>query len=247
MTARAHPPIAPQVAAVLRHARAGSAYFEKQLGECSDAELDGATLLPGWTRRDVAAHVGFNAVAIGRLAEWAGTGVPTPMYESVEERNREIERGATLDPAALRALVSGSAARLDAQWRDLPENAWANMVRTIQGREVPASETVWMRTREVWVHAVDLAAGGSFTEIPAEVLERILGDIVRAWKERGDGRDLVLRITGGERDSVLGDTASVAPEVVAGTLAGLAEWATGRGSAGVTTAGAAMRDAPRWL
>jgi maleylpyruvate isomerase len=29
----------------------------------------------------------------------------------------------------------------------------ANEVKTIQGRTVPASETVRMRTREAWIHA----------------------------------------------------------------------------------------------
>lgn len=47
------------------------------------------------------------------------------------------------------------------EWRDLPDANWTHEVRTAQGRTVPASETVWMRTREVWVHAVDLDNGGA--------------------------------------------------------------------------------------
>ena len=29
---------------------------------------------------------------------------------------------------------------------------------------MPVAETVWMRTREVWLHAVDLDNGGTFTD-----------------------------------------------------------------------------------
>ena len=52
-----------------------------------------------------------------------------------------------------------------------------------------------MRTREVWIHAVDLANGATFTDIPEPVLERLLTDITGAWKVRGTGADLVVKVT----------------------------------------------------
>ena len=118
------------------------------------------TLLDGWTRKHLLAHVGYNAAALCRLLDWAATGVETPMYESTEQRNREIREGATLSAPALRNLFDHTVARLDEKWRRLPESAWDAEVRTTQGRSVPASETVWMRTREVWIRAVDLANTG---------------------------------------------------------------------------------------
>lgn len=237
----------PALQAQLLQARRGTAFFARKLNELSDLDLDGASLLPGWTRRHVVAHIGYNARAIARLVEWAHAGVETPMYESVSARNHEIEYGATLSPIALRNLYDHSAVHLNVEWRDLPEDAWRHVVRTIQGREVPASETVWMRIREIWVHAVDLANGAGFQDIPAEVLERLLADITGAWKARGDDKDLVLTVTDAGRPLELGDTASDSPEIVSGTLAGIAEWATGRGTSHVSSNRGQVRTAPRWL
>jgi maleylpyruvate isomerase len=116
--------------------------------------------------------VGYNARAIARLIDWAATGVETPMYSSPEAGNHEIEFGATPSPIALRNLFDHSATHLNVEWRDLPADAWHYKVKTAQGRVVPAEETVWMRTREVWLHAVDLDNGAFFAEIPAPVLVR---------------------------------------------------------------------------
>ena len=168
-------------------ARRGTAYFAQRLAELSDNDFGGDTLLPGWSRRHLVAHVGYNAAALCRLMDWAATGVETPMYASAEQRGREIAEGATLDPAALRNLFDHTVARLDEKWRNLPASAWSAQVRTAQGRLVPASETAWMRTREVWIHAVDLANGGRFADFPAVVLDSLLADIVGMWRQKDLG------------------------------------------------------------
>ncbi len=80
----------------LLQARRGTAFFARKLNELTDADLDGDSLLPGWTRRHLTAHIGYNARAIARLVEWAATGVETPMYASPEARDHEINFGATL-------------------------------------------------------------------------------------------------------------------------------------------------------
>ena len=237
----------PTLLAQLLLARRGTAFFARKLNELSDAQLNEPSLLAGWTRRHVAAHIGYNARAVARLVEWAHTGVETPMYESVAVRNHEIDFGATLSPIALRNLYDHSAVHLNVEWRDLPADAWGHLVRTIQGREVPAAETVWMRTREIWVHAVDLANGARFADIPAAVLERLLTDITASWKARGHDHGLVLRASEAAGSGVWGDAAAAEPTIVSGTLAGLAEWATGRGTTNVTSTGSALPLAPRWL
>jgi len=238
----------------LLQARRGTAFFARKLNELTDAELDGGSLLPGWTRRHIVAHVGYNARAIARLVEWAGTGVETPMYPSVAVRDHEIEFGATLSPIALRNLFDHSAVHLSVEWRDLPERDWANEVKTIQGRTVPATETVWMRTREVWIHAVDLANGATFADIPEPVLERLLRDITGAWQARGTDAGLVITVTG--TDLVFGDTGGRDPVTVSGPLAGVAAWAAGRtfaaGGSGVTASRGTevlsdVPAAPKWI
>ncbi|MDQ0618421.1 maleylpyruvate isomerase family mycothiol-dependent enzyme [Arthrobacter globiformis] len=218
----------PRLQEALLQARRGTAFFARKLNELSDAELDGDSLLPGWTRRHVVAHVGYNARAVARLVEWAATGVETPMYPSTEVRNHEIDFGATLSPTALRNLFDHSAVHLNVEWRDLPGDDWHNKVKTVQGRVVPAEETVWMRTREVWVHAVDLDNGASFEDIPAPVLERLLKDITGAWTARGTDKDLVVEVTDQPATLTFGDTTAESPLVVSGPLAAVAAWSTGR-------------------
>lgn len=173
-------------------ARRGTAYFAQRLAELPDDDLGAGSLLPGWSRRQLLAHVGYNAAALCRLMDWAATGMQTPMYSSAEQRGREIEEGATLSAAALRNLFDHTVARLDQKWRHLPASAWSAQVRTAQGRVVPASETVWMRTREVWIHAVDLGNGGRFRDFPDVVLDSLLADIVGIWRTKHLGAGLVL-------------------------------------------------------
>lgn len=237
----------PELQAQLLTTRRGTAFFGRKLNELSDANLDAPSLLPGWTRRQVVSHVGYNARAIARLIEWTNTGVETPMYPSPEARNHEINYGATLSPIALRSLYEHSAIHLDVEWRDTPHEAWSHQVKTAQGRTVPASETVWMRTREVWVHAVDLSNGATFAQIPADVLERLLKDITGAWKSRGADKDLLLRISGAPTLTELGDLDSPDPEIVSGALPDIAAWAAGRSAHGATSRKQEFVRAPRWI
>ena len=214
----------PLLQAQLLTARRGTAFFARKLNELSDADLDAPSLLPGWTRRHVVSHVSYNARALSRLVEWANTGIETPMYSSPEERNKEIDFGATLSPIALRNLFDHSAIHLNVEWRDTAPEAWGHEVRTAQGRTVPASETVWMRTRDVWVHAGDLDNGATFEQIPDDVLERLIQDITGNWQKRGEETPL--------------------PE---GTLAEISAWATGRGARGVASRKQPGQPAPRWM
>lgn len=227
----------------LRMARRGTAYFAQRLAEFTDDELNEPTALAGWSRRHLVAHVGYNAAALYRLLDWAATGVETPMYDSAEQRGREIDEGATLNAAALRNLFTHTAARLDEKWRHLPASAWSAQVRTAQGRLVPAAETAWMRTREVWIHAVDLGNGGRFGDFPDAVLGSLLDDIVGMWRRKGLGSDLVIAVDG-QVPLRVGEDARC-EVTVSGPLASVVRWATGRGAVGLTAG--ADREAPHWL
>ncbi|MDO9398134.1 MAG: maleylpyruvate isomerase N-terminal domain-containing protein, partial [Herbiconiux sp.] len=185
MTVRTDRADDPAVLAGLAEVRLGQAFFSRALNEVRNDELTRPSRLPGWTRAHVVAHVGYNARALNRLVDWAETGVVTPMYASPEERDAEIELGATLAPRALRHLSDHAAIALDVAWRDLPAERWGATVTTALGREVLVSETVWMRTREVWLHAVDLQTGARLTQVPRAVAVRLLRDVTTAWAGRG--------------------------------------------------------------
>lgn len=134
-------PLARRLAIV----RDGTAWFDRHLADLTDADLDDASALPGWTRRHLLAHVGYNAAALRNLVTWASTGVETPMYPSAQARNSDIEAGALLPVEDLRNMHAHNASRLDSAWQSLSGDRWDAEVRTAQGQPVPASETVWMR------------------------------------------------------------------------------------------------------
>lgn len=245
MPARTDQATDPWVIADLAAVRLGTASFRRALSQVTDAGFDEPSGLPGWTRRHLVAHVGYNARAISRLVVWADTGVETPMYSSPQERTREIEFGATLRPQALRSLSDHSAIELDVRWRDLPADRWDRTVVTAQGRHVPVSETLWMRLREVWLHAIDLRTGLRVRDVPEPILRRLMDDVHGLWEKRGNAASWVLREEGGQ-EAVWGAGIPEAVEV-RGDLADLVGWATGRGRHGLTFSDDEPRPAPRWL
>jgi maleylpyruvate isomerase len=161
-----------------------------------DAELDASTLLPGWSRRHVIAHVHFNAEALRRLVSWAATGRENRMYASTEQRAQEIAVGASMSGSRLRHLVRTSAERLATDLDNLDDRARKSMVTTAQGRVIAATEIPWLRTREVAIHAVDLSAGADFAQMPADLVEALLVDTVRVRAARGEGPRLAEWLTG---------------------------------------------------
>jgi maleylpyruvate isomerase len=174
----------------------GTALFLSTVDALGNEAFDADTLLPGWTRRHLVAHVHFNAEALRRLTHWAATGEKTAMYASREARDAEIDSGATLPPSRLRELVRGSAAALAADLDALTEEAWARSVVTPQGRTVPATDIVWMRAREIAIHTVDLDAGVSFANLPEELTTALAVDVVRSRAATGHAAALVEWLTG---------------------------------------------------
>ncbi|MGH8867638.1 MAG: maleylpyruvate isomerase N-terminal domain-containing protein [Actinomycetes bacterium] len=174
----------------------GTKLFLTAVDDLGDEGFSAPTALPGWTRAHVVAHVHYNAEALLRLLQWARTGEPTPMYASREQRAAEIESGTALPPAELRALVRASAGALATGITSLPHAAWNNEVVTAQGRTVPAREIVWMRTREVAVHAVDLGAGVTFSELPDDLNAALVADVIGRRNARGEAAALAAWLTG---------------------------------------------------
>ncbi|QCB27979.1 maleylpyruvate isomerase family mycothiol-dependent enzyme [Corynebacterium endometrii] len=224
--------------------RRGTAFYSGQLALIGNHEFGDPTLLEDWDVAHLAAHVAYNANALCNLMHWASTGEETPMYSSPEARNREIEFGSTLIPDAIRNLHDHTLVRLDVAWRDADDAAWSSEVRTAQGRTVQASETLWMRTREVWLHAIDLNKTGNFSDVPRVILETLVPEIVQKWRSNGDGAGLVLIDSDSGNSYEASETASIE---IHGTLAGLARWASGRGDAGVESPQGKVPSPPRWL
>jgi maleylpyruvate isomerase len=209
------------------------------LGRLTDEDFDGASLLPGWTRRQLLAHVAGNADALVNLLTWARTGVETPMYASPEAREAGIARAAAVPPAELRAEVLEAAGRLAVAVRLMSDEAWAAPVRTAQGRTVCAAEVPWMRCREVWVHAVDVVAGVSFDDLPEDVLAALASDVVGVWSRREQLPD--ASFSAGGRSWGQGAVS------VSGPLPALTGWLSGRTGPQELTADGPFPALPPWL
>ena len=161
----------------LRWVQRGTTLCNVAVAGLTEAQFAQPSALPGWSRAHLVAHLAANAAALRNLASWAATGRETPMYTSPDERARGIEEGATRPPEALRTWSREEAAALDRDLRRLSGDQWQSTIRTAQGREVPATEIPWLRAREVMVHAVDLATGITFSDLPEDFLESLETDI----------------------------------------------------------------------
>ena len=196
-----------------RWMQAGTKLLLDTASTLDEAALQEPSMLPGWSRRVLVAHVAANADALGNLVRWAATGVETPMYASPEARAQGIEIGSRLPTAELLAWLRSTADRLEARMAALSNEQWSVEVVTAQGRRVPASETPWLRDREVLVHLVDLRVGVGFADLPDDFLRALTDDARR--RRSGAGEQL---------------------PPVSGSVAGVTAYLTGRPYAGVTHA-----------
>lgn len=221
------PVVAREPGVVSGWLRAGAALFARHVSTLDEQTVRAPSLLPGWTRAHVVAHVARNAEALGRLTGWARTGVETPMYADPAQRAEEIETSARHDFARLTSDLAAATATLDEGLASLTDEQWGNQVRTAKGRLVPATEIPWMRVREVWLHAVDLGTGAGMSDIPADVVDALLDDVTTAFDARADVPSLTLNaddrlatwtIHGSDGDAV----------TATGVAADLLGWLTGR-------------------
>lgn len=164
---------------------AGTGQFEATVAALAPVGLTAPSGLPGWTRAHVVTHVARNADALVNLLTWARTGVETPMYADPADRDRDIAAGAARPAVEVVADLLAANARLAAAMAELAEPAWSTPVRTAQGRQVPAGLIPWMRAREVWMHAVDLAAGFTCADLPEALAAALLDDAVATVAARG--------------------------------------------------------------
>jgi maleylpyruvate isomerase len=197
--------------------------------ELNDDELRAPSALPGWTRAHVVGHLARNAEALARLGAWACTGFENPMYATPEQRAREIEESAEAPAAFLRSGLATTAVELDRVLGALTEEQWRAPVRSALGREIPAAEIPWMRIREVWLHAVDLAAGADLHDLPGGVVDLLIDDVAGALSSKDGCPEAVLAPSDRDRRWRLGSNPQNldAPEVTA-PAASIAGWLTGR-------------------
>jgi len=177
----------------------------------TDSDMRAPSLLPDWSVAHVLSHLARNADGMCRLVDWALSGVPRPMYDSVESRAADIETGARRGVAAIAQDLREGAVRLDDAVANLllaPSEALDRLVifgapQSGAVASSPARILPFARWRELEIHHVDLGMG-SYT--PAD------------WSD-----DFV------ERSMQWLDDRTAAPEVV-GTPHEVLAWRLGRGA-----------------
>ncbi|MEO3792062.1 maleylpyruvate isomerase family mycothiol-dependent enzyme [Nonomuraea sp. B10E15] len=204
----------------------------------SDADLAAPSLLPGWTRGHVLAHVAQNAGSHLNLLAWARTGVRTPQYASLQARATAIEAAATHPVARHLADIEEGASRVAAAIRDMPVEYWSAHVEGMRPPPHPAWYLLVRRLREVGFHHVDLDAGYGPADWPEQFVARELHDCRACWPRDGGTvsepvGEIVLRSQAG---GIVSRWPRLGPgPTVEGAPAAVLAWLTGRsGGEGVT-------------
>lgn len=129
------------------------------------ADLDGPSLLPGWSRLTIACHLRFGAVALARITDDALAGRPASYYPE----GRAAQRPGTLEPMpgeSAADVVASLAAESDAlhrRWGVLDADGWATVAHEPHENpdlgDLPLETLAILRWTEVEVHGIDLDVG----------------------------------------------------------------------------------------
>ena len=149
----------------------------------TDPDLRVPSMLPGWTRGHVLAHVARNADGMRNVLAGVRTGQDRPAYASAEAREAGIEQGAGRRATEQAADLASSAMALRTVARQLPDAGWQVLVRMLDGMDFfPAAELLTRRLAEVELHHCDLGAGYGPGDWPAFFAGMELAEPMRSWR-----------------------------------------------------------------
>jgi maleylpyruvate isomerase len=149
-----------------------------------DSDLRAPSLLPGWTRAHVLAHLARGADALRNLMIGVRTGQPKPGYVSREARDADIETGAQQTRGDLLDDLAAASNAFRTVSRQVPDEAWATEVDWVPNLDpFPARELLIRRLVDVELHHVDLGAGYTAADWPDGFLVMRLPEPLRAQRE----------------------------------------------------------------
>ncbi|MEU9299363.1 maleylpyruvate isomerase family mycothiol-dependent enzyme [Streptomyces sp. NPDC048269] len=220
----------------LRSVREATDRLLAAVAKLDNAALAEESLLPGWTRGHVLAHLARNADALVNVFEGR------PMYESASARDEDIERDAGRPLEEHLADLRDSGARFLATTE--PDQDWSRTVELRNGITDLAANVPFRRWVEVDLHHVDLNIGYELSDLPDEFTDREITFLADRWSGRPEVPPTALAAGGGRgwRTGSAGDPAVT----VSGTPAELLAWLAGRGDKGasLTTAGGPLPELP---
>lgn len=137
------------------------------------AQVAEPSVLPGWSRGHVLAHLAGLAAAAARQVEHALHGEQVDLYDGGRPaRDAAIEVGAPAPAAAHLVALSAGAARLEALLGGLAPADWDRPVRFRSGVVRDMANAWW---REVEIHLTDLDLGPTTEGWSIELCEQIAG------------------------------------------------------------------------
>jgi maleylpyruvate isomerase len=149
----------------------------------AEPDLRQPSLLPGWSRAHVLAHLARGADAMRALLAGVRAGEDRPAYASAEARADGIERSAAQGAKDLVADVADSAMALRTVARQLPDGAWPRPVRILGSAPFPAAQLLTRRLVEVELHHCDLAAGYTPAGWPETFTSMDLAEPMRSQRQ----------------------------------------------------------------
>ena len=149
----------------------------------AEPDLRAPSLLPGWTRAHVLAHLARGADAMRNVLIGARSGQERPAYASAQARAAAIEHGATRPARELLADLADSAMALRTIARQLPDVAWSYPVRILASAVFPAAELLPRRLVEVELHHGDLGTGYGPAAWPASFAAMELDEPMRSLRQ----------------------------------------------------------------
>ena len=149
----------------------------------AEPDLRAPSLLPGWTRAHVLAHLARGADAMRNLLVGVRSGQERPAYVSTEARQADIEYGAGLRANELMADLADSAMALRTVARQLPDQGWQVPVRILDSAPFPAAQLLTRRLVEVELHHCDLGAGYGPEDWPAAFAGSELAEPMRSQRQ----------------------------------------------------------------
>ena len=149
----------------------------------AEPDLRQPSLLPGWTRAHVLAHLARNADAMRNLLIGARSGQEHPAYPSVQARDADIEQGAGRNAKELMDDLASSAMALRTVIIALPDDAWQFPVRVPDSGPFPAAELLTRRLVEVELHHCDLGAGYGPADWPPAFAAMELAEPMRSLRD----------------------------------------------------------------
>jgi maleylpyruvate isomerase len=208
---------------VLQQLESATRCLVRTVDAMADFQFAEPSLLPGWTRGHVVAHLTLNAEGLSGALEGARERRQVPMYTSQEARDGDIEKLSGLAPGALRERFLASTTTIHDAVAELPDELLEARIERTPGsdRVFTAGLVGGMRLREVEIHHADLDLDYTFSDWP-ETFSALLLDSRSAVHDgapfTASAPDLGRTWSFGEGDG----------PTVTGPASALAWWVTGR-------------------